>query len=43
MRRKIAIVLLSLGAIAGYGAGFAQLMHDGRHGCHSRWHHGANE
>lgn len=36
MKRRIAIVLLSLGTIAGYTAGFRSLFGGG---CHGRWRH----
>jgi hypothetical protein len=35
--RKLLIVLLALGAIVGYGAGFARLFHHGFH--HGPGHH----
>ena len=36
MKRRIAIVLLSIGTIAGYTAGFRSLFGGG---CHGRWRH----
>lgn len=37
MRRKILIVLLALGTVGGFGAGFASLHH--RHRCHAAHGH----
>jgi len=42
MRRRIAIVLLTLGAVLGYGSGFAWMAHGHSH-CHEACaghHHG---
>jgi len=36
MRRRIVIVLLALGTIGGYAAGFAHMRHNG---CHAQQHH----
>jgi len=36
MRRRIVIVLLALGTIGGYAAGFAHMRH---HGCHAQQQH----
>lgn len=40
MRRKIWIVLLALGAVGGFTAGFARLHHYRHHGWHEHGHWG---
>jgi len=41
MARKFLMVLLGIGAVAGFGAGFARLFHHGfGHGHHAWGHHG---
>jgi hypothetical protein len=42
MRRRLLIVLFSIGTVAGFGSGIAHLVHHARHhGC-SGWHHGGD-
>ena len=44
MRRKIAIALLALGTVAGYGSGIASAVHWHRvHGECAHWHHDWHE
>lgn len=34
--RRVAMVVLSMGVILGFGSGFARIAH-ARHGCHDEW------
>jgi hypothetical protein len=43
MRRKFWMVLLALGAVGGFAAGFAQLHHYRHHGGGCAWHGGRAE
>jgi hypothetical protein len=39
MRRRLLIVLFSIGTVAGFGSGIAHVVHHARHHC-GGWHHG---
>ncbi len=40
MRRRLLIVLFSIGTVAGFGSGIASLVHHARHHACGGWHHG---